>query len=645
MCGIAGIVVKPERTIPDLHERLGAMNRAMVHRGPDDEGVYVTEDGRAGLANRRLAIRDLSPAGHMPMANDDRTVWITYNGEIYNADELRAELENRNYRFRSRSDTEVILRGYEEWGSDIVHHLRGMFAFAILDERVGGDAKQLAGPSAGRRLFLARDHMGVKPLYYARSPEAFLFASELRVLLASGLVRSEISPAGLVGYLLLGSVPNPLTIHQGASALPPATSLMLLADCPDRAKAETYYHLDQEEDQSVDASEAVERTRALLEESVRIRLVSDVPLGAFLSGGLDSSSVVAFMRQATDGPIRTCSMSFAEPGFSEARYARAVADAVGTDHYERVVTATELVHEFDQILGSLDQPSIDGVNTYFVAQTARQAGLTVALSGLGGDELFGGYPNTFGQVPQMLHALRLVQTVPGGPAATRTVLAMAPLRRRWARVRDAVAGPASPASAYLTRRGLFSSEEVKSLVSPPVWRAGVEGFDPVQHVSERADGSRGTSSFSNRPFEWLSRAELRTYTHHQLLRDTDVMSMCHSLEVRVPLLDVKLVEAVLRLPAVHKTNGMPGPKPLLKRAVGDRLPAKVLRRREKRGFTFPLDLWLREPLREQARSMVDRLARSAWMQPAAVQEVFDDYDAGTLHWSRLWALVALGAIC
>ena len=378
---------------------------------------------------------------------------------------------------------------------------------------------------------------------------------------------------------------------------------------------------------------------------MRIRLVSDVPLGAFLSGGLDSSSVVAFMRQATDGPIRTCSMAFAEPGFSEAPYARAVADAVGTDHYERVVTAAELVQEFDKILASLDQPSIDGVNTYFVSQTARQAGLTVALSGLGGDELFGGYPNTFGQVPQMLRALRLVRAVPGGPAATRAVLGASPLRRRWARVRDAVARPACPASAYLTRRGLFSPEEVKALVTLPVWREGVKEFDPVRHVSERADGGRGTPAFRSRPFEWLSRAELRTYTHHQLLRDTDVMSMCHSLEVRVPFLDVELVEAVLRLPTVHKTNGLPGPKPLLKRAVGERLPAQVLQRRDKRGFTFPLELWLREPLRAQARSMVERLERKAWMRPAAVRQVFDDYDVGKLHWSRLWALVALGAIC
>jgi asparagine synthase (glutamine-hydrolysing) len=244
----------------------------------------------------------------------------------------------------------------------------------------------------------------------------------------------------------------------------------------------------------------------------------------------------------------------------------------------------------------------------------------------------------------MLRALRLVQAVPGAAAATRAALGAAPLRRRWARVRDALALPASPASAYMTRRGLFSPEEVKELVSPPVWREGVEGFNPVQHVSERADGSGGTDTFGTRPVEWISRAELRTYTHHQLLRDTDVMSMAHSLEVRVPLLDVELVETVLRLPTVHKTNGLPGPKPLLTRAAGDRLPAVVRQRREKRGFTFPLDLWLKEPLRAQARSMVDRLEGRSWMRRAAVRQVLADYDAGRLHWSRLWALVALGAI-
>ena len=641
MCGIAGIAVQPEHSLPDLRQRLGAMASEMAHRGPDDEGIFVTDDGRVGLASRRLAIRDLSPAGHMPMANEDGTVWITYNGEIYNADELRSELESADYRFRSRSDTEVVLRGFEAWGAEVTNRLRGMFAFAILDERTAA-ADGIPAGSPGRRLFLARDPMGVKPLYYARCPDGFVFASELRALLASGLVSSEVSPSGLVGYLLMGSVPNPLTIYRDARALPPAARLTVLPERTGPAIEQTYWSLSAEEAAPEDPSEAVESIGALLAESVRIRLVSDVPLGAFLSGGLDSSSVVAFMREATSGPIRTCSMTFDEPGYSEARYARAVADAVGADHYERVITADELVREIDAIVGALDQPSVDGVNSYFVSQTARQAGLTVALSGLGGDELFGGYPNTFEQVPQMLRALRLVQAVPGGAAAARAALGMVP-GRRWTRVRDALAQPASPASAYLTRRGLFSPEEVRALVSPAVWQAGWAGFDPVQHVAERADGPEG-ASFNRRPLEWISRAELRTYTHHQLLRDTDVMGMVHSLEVRVPLLDVELVQAVLRLPAALKTGGPAGPKPLLKRAMGDRLPDMVRERGDKQGFTFPIGPWLRGPLRERAESMVHEVQGRGWLQSSAVQRVLADFDAGKVHWSRVWALVSLGAI-
>ena len=641
MCGIAGIVVKPDRSLPDLRERLGAMARAMAHRGPDDEGIFIAGDGRIGLASRRLAIRDLSPAGHMPMANDDRTVWITYNGEIYNAAELRAELESLSYRFRSRSDTEVVLRGYEAWGVEVTHHLRGMFAFAILD------ARDAPGRSSDRRLFLARDPMGVKPLYYAQGPDAFLFASELRALLASGLVSPEISPSGLVGYLLMGSVPNPLTIYQGARALPPATRLAVPPDRPDGAVEETYWRLRGATDMHGAVDGAVERVRELLAEAVRIRLVSDVPLGAFLSGGLDSSSVVAFMRQATNGPIRTCSMAFAEPGYSEAPYARAVAEAFGTDHYERVMTAADLAREFDAVLGALDQPSVDGVNTYLVSKTAREAGLTVALSGLGGDELFGGYPNTFVQVPQMLRALRLAQAVPGGAAAARAVLGMVS-GPRWARVRDALGRPATPASAYLTRRGLFAPGEVRALVSPALWQAGTDGFDPVRHVAARADGADGAApgagAFDARPFEWISRAELRTYTHDQLLRDTDVMGMAHSLEVRVPLLDVELVQAVLRLPASLKVKGPAGPKPLLQRAVGNRLPDLVRQRRDKQGFTFPLDPWLREPLHARARAVLEGVQDRGWLQPSAVQRIVADYEVGRLHWSRLWALVALGAV-
>ncbi|MEK9164401.1 MAG: asparagine synthase (glutamine-hydrolyzing), partial [Chloroflexota bacterium] len=519
------------------------MRDAMTHRGQDDAGLFVSGDGCVGLANRRLAIRDLSPAGHMPMGNEacaeqgrsacteqgrsDGTVWITYNGEIYNTDELRPELERLGYTFRSSSDTEVILHGYEAWGAEVVTRLRGMFAFAIYDAR----------PSLARpRLFIARDRLGIKPLYYARSGSGLLFASELKGMLASGLLSREISPTAVVAYLMTGSVPAPLTIYEGIEALEPGCALTW---DDGRVEVHRYWDFPYETVEPESYSKAVEQIRALLEESVRIRLVSDVPLGAFLSGGLDSSAVVALMRRGTRGPIRTCSMTFEESEFSEAPYARAAAEAVGAEHYERVITAQNMADELERIFWAMDQPTIDGVNTYFVSQTAREAGLTVALSGLGGDELFGGYANTFQGVPQMLKVLSAVRAVPGAAALAEAAIGLLPDRQRWAKVKDALSRPAYPASAYLARRGLFSPAEVESIVTSEVWHAAKSAFDPIRHIAERAE-TRSANGSGNQLFSWVSRAELRTYTHHQLLRDTDAMSMAHSLEVRVPLLDQRL---------------------------------------------------------------------------------------------------------
>jgi asparagine synthase (glutamine-hydrolysing) len=610
------------------------MAQAMAHRGPDDEGIYMAPNERIGLVNRRLAIRDLSPAGHMPMSNASGTVWITYNGEIYNAEALRPELAVLGYTFHSTSDTEVILHGYEVWGEAVVNRLRGMFAFAILDQR----------PSPiypHGLLFLARDPLGIKPLYYTQTDEAFIFGSELKAIQASGLVSREINPAGLVGYLHLGSVPNPLTIYRDIQALEPACHLTLPLEQPASARPVSYWQLPTDIIEPASYGEAVAQVRTLLAEAVRIRLVADVPLGAFLSGGLDSSAVVTLMRQATNGPIRTCSMVFAEAEYSEASYAQAVATAVGAEHFERVITPQDLAREWDHIFWSLDQPSVDGVNTYFVSQTARQAGLTVALSGLGGDELFGGYPNTFGQTPQVYRALRAVQAVPGGAVLARAGINLLPDRQRWSRVADALTHPASLASAYLTRRGLFSPGEVQALVRPEVWAEAAGAFDPVQHVAERA--ANGSASHNGQAtMNWVSRAELRTYTHHQLLRDTDAMSMAHGLEVREPLLDVKLVESVLRLPEPLKVSRGPEPKPLLAQALGNDLPKMVRQRQDKQGFTFPLADWLQEPaLQPQLQAALHSVEAYNYMRPQAIQRVRQAYLAGKVHWSRLWALVAL----
>jgi asparagine synthase (glutamine-hydrolysing) len=571
----------------------------------------------------------------MPMSNADGTLHITYNGEVYNAAELRTELEAGGYVFRSNSDTEVILHGYAAWGEGVVERLRGMFAFAVLDTR----------PRQGCRgqLFMARDRLGVKPLYYARTGEAFIFASELKGLLAAKMVTKEWSPAALAGYLMMGAVPNPYTIYRDVRAIEPGCTLTLPLDIPaGEPKRRRYWSLPTGPAKAITHAGAVDEIRTLLEEAVRIRLVSDVPLGAFLSGGLDSSAVVALMRKATDGPIRTCSMAFEETEYSEARYAREMSRAAGTEHYERVVTAQDLTGEMDNIFAAMDQPTVDGVNSYFVSQTARQAGLTVALSGLGGDELFGGYDATFKGVPQMLRALRVAWAVPGGGALARSAIRLLPDRTRWARVEDALRRRPTPSGAYLTRRGLFSQAEVEALLTPEVWHEAKTGFDPVRHIAARTGNHVGAAEFAERGFEWTSRAELATYTHHQLLRDTDVMSMAHSLEVRVPLLDHRLVEAVLSLPSHIKASGQ-GPKPLLVQALGDDLPPMIRERQGKQGFTFPFDKWLRGPLRGEVETLLQSTASNGRLRPQAIEATWRAYLSGKVHWSRPWALAVLGS--
>jgi asparagine synthase (glutamine-hydrolysing) len=336
-------------------------------------------------------------------------------------------------------------------------------------------------------------------------------------------------------------------------------------------------------------------------------------------------------------------MAFEEAAYSEARYARAVADAAGADHYERLITADELLGEFDRILRAMDQPTVDGVNTYFVSQTARQAGLTVALSGLGGDELFGGYPNTFQDGPLLLKALSLAQAFPGGVGLARSAISLLPNHRRWARLQDALTRPASLASAYFACRGLFSPSEVQAMLVPEVWHDGRTAFDAVTHIMDRA-GDVARNSRSRSTMSWTSRAELRTYTHHQLLRDTDVMSMAHSLEVRVPLLDVRLVEWMICLPDQLKQTWHDGPKPLLMRAMHDQLPAIVRQRRHKQGFTFPFAPWLRGPLKARSSAILEHVRDRGWLRPGITDAVFRDYQAGRVHWSRLWSLLALGSI-
>ncbi|HZQ05090.1 MAG TPA: asparagine synthase (glutamine-hydrolyzing) [Anaerolineae bacterium] len=617
MCGIGGIVVNPLFELDDARECAQRMSDSMAHRGPDDAGMFAARQDHVVLVNRRLAIRDLSPLGQLPMVSADRNVALTYNGEIYNADELRTELERAGYTFRSTSDTEVILRGYEAWGENSIRRLRGMFALAIYDAR--------------GCVLLARDPLGVKPLYYAETEAGLLFASELKAMHTSGLVSRAIEPRSVVAYLRLGSIPTPRTIYHNIHALEPGC----LLTC-DLASMETrttrYWSLPTME--RVAPADVVEQTRAALLDAVRAQLVSDVPLGVFLSGGLDSSAVAVLMRQATNGALRTCSMIFEQAEYSEANYARAVAEKVGADHFERVVTEQDALQEMPRIVWAMDQPTIDGVNSYFVSQTARQAGLTVALSGLGGDELFGGYP-TFYAAPRLLQQMHRVQQMPAGVLFARTVLSLAPHAARYRKVQDALQQRASPTAAYLAYRGLFSPSEVRALVSNQVWESA---DDLTEYVETRA--APYTDSFA-----WTSRAELSTYTLNQLLRDTDAMSMAHSLEVRVPLLDPRFVEYVLTLPASAKENGNGNgehsSKVLLHKALGDLLPSIVRERSAKQGFTFPFEYWLRGDL----KMYFEKFAPDAggWLKPHGVARVMSAYDRKEMHWSRAWSLLVLQA--
>jgi len=327
-------------------------------------------------------------------------------------------------------------------------------------------------------------------------------------------------------------------------------------------------------------------------------------------------------------------MGFEEAQYSEAPFARAMAEAMGAEHYERVVTAADVAAAIPRIFQVMDQPSIDGVNSYFVSRTAREAGLTVALSGLGGDELFGGYANTFRGVPRMLQAVRLGQAVPGGVGLVRAGIRTFAEQARWGKVRDALDRPSSAASAYLACRGLFSPSEVQALVIPDLWHAAAEVFDPVRHIADHA----GPNGSAPDLFSWVSRAELGTYTRDQLLRDTDLMSMAHSLEVRVPLLDDRLVEMALRLPDAVKQNGG-RPKSLLREAVGGLLPPAISARRDKQGFIFPFGTWLHGSLRHHCEGWQESLGDL--LRPDGLARVRKTWRAGHLHWSRAWALTAL----
>jgi asparagine synthase (glutamine-hydrolysing) len=611
------------------------MLHALYHRGPDDEGLLVAPS--AALAMRRLSIIDL-PGGHQPVFNEAGNVAVVFNGEIYNFRTLRATLESRGHQFRTQSDTEVIVHAYEEWGEACVRELRGMFAFAIWDARASGTTGEIARSA---RIFLARDRMGIKPLYYSYANGVLLFASEVRALLASGLIAPRVQVDSLEAFLLFGSLAEPNTLVEGIYSLPPGHSVTFRANAPPPVfDPKPYWNfsdaaLQSEGPRPKSFSDAAKKLRPLLEDTVRDHLIADVPLGVFLSSGLDSTALVA-LASRSQSDLHTFTVVFPEQRYSEAKIAGQTAAHFKTRHQEFLLTPEQLLARVEEAVNSLDQPSMDGLNTYFVSWAAHQSGLKVALSGLGGDEIFGGY-STFETVPRAEFAASLGRWVPG--SLRRMTATMAVNMGSGDAIRKAAAAWRSPNDfphAYYFTRLLFTPSRVRRLLAPyfeqrddrrsvePLWR---------QRMQETARQARRLDSFNA-----VSCLELQSYMVNTLLRDTDSVSMANSLEVRVPLLDHRLVEFMGRLPKSAKYVPEAS-KALLVEALSDLLPDQVVGQ-TKRTFTLPWDLWLRGPLGVRISQTLSNLTPELqpYMNPRAVRGAWQNFVIGQTNWSRPWSL-------
>jgi asparagine synthase (glutamine-hydrolysing) len=642
MCGICG-VIGIEHT-----EQSEAITRRMMtsirHRGPDDDGLFVAPSTALGM--RRLSIIDLS-GGRQPVFNETRNVAVVFNGEIYNFRHLRGALEGRGHVFRTHSDTEVIVHAYEEWGENCLRELRGMFAFAIWDARESGTSGDAARQA---RIFLARDRLGIKPLYYSLVNGAFLFASEVRALIASGCVAPRVAPDSLEAYLLFGSLAEPATIVKDVFSLPPGHSVSLRAGSPVKdLQPKRYWDysaaaLQKDAPTPKNFKDAAVQLRSLLEEAVHEHMIADVPLGVFLSSGLDSTALVALASRA-QSDLRTFTVVFPEQNFSEAKISRQSARQFKTNHQEVLLGPEQVLAQLDDAVNALDQPTMDGLNTYFVSHAAHLAGLKVALSGLGSDELFGGY-STFSSTPKAAFVAGLGRWFPGplrrltASVAVRMVAGDAVLKATaaWRSPND------FPHAYYFTRL-LFTPPRVHRLLTPyldaldrrggngnhaaPVWR---------QRMQETTRQAKALDSFNS-----VSCFELQSYMVNTLLRDTDSVSMANSLEVRVPFLDHRLVEFAARLPKKAKCNDHV-PKALLVEALSDVLPDDVVGQ-AKRTFTLPWNLWLRGPLGVRLSQELANLTPELkqYMNVRAVRGAWQNFVIGQTNWSRPWSIYVLNS--
>jgi asparagine synthase (glutamine-hydrolysing) len=628
MCGIVGILARKTQIPAEVLEQA---TRSLAHRGPDDSGTVLLKDAdpeplEIGLGHRRLAILDLSPLGHQPMQDPVTGSWIVFNGEIYNFRELRKELEGCGVEFISHSDTEVILAAYRVWGESCLTRLGGMFAFALWDV-------------PRKRLLLVRDPMGIKPLYYHQSEQTFVFASEVRTLLRTGLVPRKVDSTGVLSYLAFGSVYEPWTIAEGVRAVPPGHVLSVQNGS---VSIREYWNplpssTAQSEPASGNGTATVNRLPALLRDAVLSHLVSDVPVGVFLSGGIDSSALVAVLSH-NGVRANTFSLVFEEGEFNEGQYSREIARRFGSEHHEIPVSQQDTLAVMPEALCAMDQPTIDGINTYLVSAKTRAAGVKVALTGLGADELFAGYSN-FRRVPRLEAFSKRFGRLPKlvrRPFSVSVALFVGK-GDRSRKLAELATDHGSIVHPYFLARMLFGAAEREDLFAVPDYQA-------LQQSINRGLQESITESQSLDPVNRVSYLESRWYMRNTLLRDSDFMSMAHGLELRVPFLDRTLVEACFRIPGDKKLQG-DSPKSLLLASLGVELPREIVNR-AKRGFTLPFERWLRGEMRPFVE---DTLLKSDWDQTSisasAVREVWDRFLAGETSWSRPWSLFVLKHWC
>lgn len=619
MCGITGIFYPYQSEAPSS-DQLQRMTSVLVHRGPDDGSWYI--DGQVGLGHRRLSIIDVA-GGKQPLFNENRSKAIVFNGEIYNFQELRKNLLEKGHHFETQSDTEVILRAYEEYGEKCVHHLRGMFAFAIWD----GKKKEL---------FLARDRVGIKPLYYYWNSRKFLFASEIKSILQDPTVKREIDSLALDDYLTYLYIPAPKTIFQGIRKLLPGHTLTVSEK---GLKEQEYWDIVFEPQNGLREADSAAGLLEKLRESVALHLVSEVPLGAFLSGGMDSSAVVGIMAGLLDQPVNTASIGFREAGFDELPYARMVAQKFQTSAYEKTVEASA-AKILDDLVWYFDEPFADSsmVPTYYVSQVARER-VTVCLSGDGGDENFAGYRRyRFDVLENQIRAV--VPNVLRQPlfGTLGRVYPKADWLPRVFRAKTLLTNLSlSPEAGYFHSMSWFTPE-MKNLLYRDTLKRTLEGYDPFSVMKTYFDRTRDWD-----PLSRIQYVDMKTYLVDDILTKVDRASMAHSLEVRVPLLDHQVMEYAAGIPARYKLQNGEG-KCIFKKALQDLLSPEILNR-AKMGFSIPLARWLRRS--DLKRLFEDRVFSNntfigAFFDPAPIQQWWEQHQRGTRDNAYyLWALLVL----